>query len=947
MSSLDNTPSYICFGEHFLNSSSVQSFNFDDYNLASYNVRTNKKRGGTLILAKENTSFEETSIGKKLYKQDCFEVCTVKDKDTGLHICCLYKVPQDGIFNNFINNLECMLDYYFDKKCVILGDFNIDVTKTTNKYTVELLNLLSSYNFRPIIDCTTFIRGDHSSCIDNIITNLDNDCIVNTKVDHNNLADGHGALLCSVEMYGKSKDVPKKEVRKLRSLSKKNNILFRNYISKENWMSKGINNFIKTLHGIFNNSFPLKNIMIDKSKEVKSTWITKGVKTSSKMKRFLNSINKSCCDGSILTYRRNYLRIFKRVINLAKKSSLQRQLDKATNKSKKIWEVINKQTNGKRKLKTDNHIKLINGDHLVKEPEHIANLFCESFNLKPLKNDYNNIRAMKMLHENQRHSFEEMSSILVTPHMVNRIVKNMPSKKSAGYDEMPLGVIKDNIDLLSEPLAYLFNSCLQSSIFPEQLSIATITPIHKKGDKTNSQNYRPISVLPTVSKIFEKCVTEKLVEHLNKTKALSKRQFGYRKGVNTSIAMETLVEDVICKLNNKNKVLAVFLDLSSAFDTVEHELILKKLEFYGIRGELLNFFKSYLTNRYQFVEIKSVVNRRLGQIYDNVSNPNTLSKVRVTSRSKMVKVKSGVPQGSVLGPILFVLMVNDVVSYINNKVTNTDIVLFADDTNAVICDKSLNELEKKANLLVNGFKYWFDSNNLTLNSKKTSAILFKTTARDNDEINLYINNDKIDLTNKVKFLGVVIDENLNWKSELEEIENKISSACYALRSLRNQVDKKHLLMVYYALVESRLRYSIKLWGNSYKYNMTKAFIIQKRAIRMLVRIPPWESCRPHFKDLKILTAPSLYILLILCDFVKRGDFSTYKENVRTLNGIIPPPFHPRLQIAEHSTSYQEVKLFNKLPKDLKHIRHNFMMFRRRLKEFLLTNCYYSLEEYLC
>jgi hypothetical protein len=216
-----------------------------------------------------------------------------------------------------------------------------------------------------------------------------------------------------------------------------------------------------------------------------------------------------------------------------------------------------------------------------------------------------------------------------------------------------------------------------------------------------------------------------------------------------------------------------------------------------------------------------------------------------------------------------------------------------------------------------------------------------------DQLNICLNNVVIDVADSVKFLGVRIDAGLKWKEELDAVEHSISSACYALRSLREELTIEQLKVIYYALVESKLRYSIRLWGNSFKYNLNKALVIQKRAIRTIVRIPQWISCREHFLELGILTVPCLYVLVLLTDLVKNIlKYESIEEQdlrIQTRNKNLTPSFFPKLKVAQHSTKHQAVKIFNKLPPDLKNIT-NYKTFHKKLKAFLLRGCFYSIDE---
>lgn len=382
------------------------------------------------------------------------------------------------------------------------------------------------------------------------------------------------------------------------------------------------------------------------------------------------------------------------------------------------------------------------------------------------------------------------------------------------------------------------------------------------------------------------------------------------------------------------KVAALFLDLSSAFDTIGHELLLEKLEYYGIRGNVLGLFRSYLHNRKMFIEIKSINNDSMSEI---------------ATKSKMVDIKVGVPQGSILGPILFIIYINDFIQHVKNTNDSIKLILFADDTNAVISDNNLESLDISVNQALETMSDWLTANGLRINTSKTNAMLYRNNARNKDILNATLNGNVVQMVQVTRFLGVNIDETLKWKHELDDIENRISSACYVLRSLRDEADVKHLKLVYYALVESRLRYSILFWGRSYQYNIHTAFVQQKRAIRTMVRIRQQDSCREHFKRLGILTVPSLYILVLLTHFAKHiSDYETPDERIIrecTRRQDFNNTCIPHLNIVKQSSFYQSVAIFNRLPIGLKSLVYK-SSFKTVLKHLLLEGCYYSVDEFI-
>lgn len=926
-----NLPKYVCITEHFLNSNNIELFSLKNYNVISSNSRSKMKRGGSLIMGRNECIYEELQICKKLYKMIYFEVCGVRDKVTNINICCIYRNDDRKFFENFMEQLEKLLEHFFNKHCIICGDFNVDLLKD-NEQRAQFLSLLKCYNFRTLISSMTYSCRNAESCLDNFLTNLPETSVTDIGIEFNGLSDGHAGLFCSV-IYNKldrSKNLNKCIVVKRRVFNRKNNDTFRDQVIGVKWENLGVNDFLDVFNGIYRNSFQSENVRIKENCDSKLKWITRGIKKSSQMKRFLMSSDSATNHETVITYKNNYIRVYRNVIKAAKKKSVQSAIHKSKNSSKAIWQVVNKHRNKKTSNGRDKIVLEVNNKIVEKTQEIVevfSSKFCADVGL-PSKGDINKVR--NILQENTNNVLTDMRWEYITPLEILSIIKNMEKKKSTGTDEIPISVFKDNIDILAVPLAIFYNNCYEEGIFPEQLKLAKVIPVYKKGSKSDPQNYRPISLLSVLSKIFEKLIKSRLLKHLKNNNIINERQYGYQTNKGTDDAIDRLVDDVVISMNNKRKVAGLFLDLSSAFDTVGHEILLNKLERYGIRDKVLQLLRSYLENRKLLVEMRSIEN----------SSQNVY-------RSNLAEVERGVPQGSVLGPIFFSIFMNDLIDCIGRQFSDVGVVVFADDTSAIISATNIMDLESKVNAVLGGFRAWFAVNSLHLNMEKTQVMLFKTTSRNRESLN--VNLDGVDIKNVdwVKFLGVRVDCNLNWREELKAIENSVGTACYALRSLRDEVTLKHLTMVYYSLVESRLRYSIKFWGQSFAYNVKKAFVVQKRAIRTMVRIPSWQSCREYFIKLNILTVPCLYILVLLTDVVKHPEkYETHNERINrqgTRRKDLTKSIVPTLRVVKHSTRIQTVKLYNSLPKDLKSI-NDVQKFKRLLKKFLLEKCFYDVNE---
>ena len=273
---------------------------------------------------------------------------------------------------------------------------------------------------------------------------------------------------------------------------------------------------------------------------------------------------------------------------------------------------------------------------------------------------------------------------------------------------------------------------------PSALKIAKVIPIYKKGDKGEYGNYRPISLLPTFSKIYEKIIHKRLYSYVINRSIIYESQYGFRQGHSTVNAISELIENIIEGFDKQESTLAVFLDLSKAFDTIDHSILLKKLEFYGIRGKALDWFVSYLKNRQQFVSLDG-------------------------HNSETLDIKCGVPQGSVLGPLLFIIYTND----LPHTLKHSKSILFADDTNLFKTSKDISELFNHVNSDLKVITEWFYSNHLSLNTTKTHYVLFTLTKHNTTSQHIYLGGTLIERKQYVRFLGILVDDKLSWKYHID------------------------------------------------------------------------------------------------------------------------------------------------------------------------------------
>ena len=463
---------------------------------------------------------------------------------------------------------------------------------------------------------------------------------------------------------------------------------------------------------------------------------------------------------------------------------------------------------------------------------------------------------------------------------------------------------------------------MSTGLFPARLKYSEIIPIHKKGDKTDMSNYRPISLLPIFSKVFEKIIYKRMISHLNAHNLLAQEQFGFRKNSSTTLAAYNLMENIYRALNNKYIVGGIFCDLSKAFDRVNHDILLSKMDFYGIEGVAQKLIRSYLRGRYQRVIL-----------YENGSK----------CCSEWKEIQCGVPQGSVLGPVLFLLYVNDLPKIISDL---SKPVLFADDTSILIFDKNPATFKIRINNLFEMINEWFRKNELVINYEKTYFLQFKTKNSKNLNVQVSYLNNLIPSISNISFLGLKIENSLTWESHIDAVIDKLNRSCFAIRSVKSFLPLETLKMMYFSYVHSIITYGLIFWGNS--PHSIKVFRMQKRIIRIITNTTKRTSCRNLFQKLDILPLQAQYILSIALFVIVNKELFTFNSQMYNCSTRSTCDLHyPQTSLTQFQKGicYMGVKIFNHLPPKIKSMSNDLKNFKIQLTSFLLKSSFYTCDEF--
>ncbi|XP_065639571.1 uncharacterized protein LOC136072316 [Hydra vulgaris] len=751
--------SMICITETWCSDESCRinsSLEIPKYKLLSFERKTNKRGGGIITYIRND---QITKIREDLSTSDAdSEVFTIEitsNKSKNILVSTCYRPPEDCL--QYEKNANIKL--FFDE-------------------------MLQYYIF-PIINKPTRVTPTSITAVDNILTNSIFDTSLKAGIIKTDISD-HFPVFFSLTQDIKSINSCKIKIYK-RKINKFAIQQFKDSLSAEQWdkvyqecnlgnTNSAYNYFEKIFLKNYNMHFPIKEKLI-KEKYLKCPWITKGIKKSSKKKQKLYiKYLKNRSEANLNVYKQ-YKNLFEKIKKNSKKNFYSNKIKNSNGNIKKTWDIIKEIIGTKHCIKLftcTNQIVYLHKSNCL--PAQIVidnneyndyNVISEKFNsffvnigpnLASKIHCPNNSFETYLTSVNSELIFKELK-IDEFENAINSIKIN----KSPGVDDISSNIVANVSSQIRKPIFEIFKSSIKTGTVPDKLKVAKIIPIFKTGETFQINNYRPISILPIFSKILERIIYNRLYEYLIQNKLLDKKQFGFQSQHSTEHAVLDIVNSISDSFNKKQFVLGTFIDLSKAFDTINHDILLKKMEKYGIKNTTLDWFKSYLCNRQQCV----------------ISNDNKYS--------NLLEIKCGVPQGSILGPLLFLIYIND----LPQSLKKLDAVMFADDTSLFYSSASIENLFESVNDDLENLNTWFKVNKLSLNTEKTKYILFHSNHQKNNIPRmlplLKIDNINIERTKTVKFLGIIIDETISWKAHINTINTKIS------KTMLENTDKGRLL----------------------------------------------------------------------------------------------------------------------------------------------------------
>lgn len=875
----------IAITEIWIYDNEVNYFNIPGYTFL-YCTRPTRAGGCAIYV---HDSLQCNTIYKKDWNGNNVLGIGVSNGSTRFNVFSIYKKP-DSNFGDFMDVLNDIVNRY--KRSILLGDFNINLLNYGNDLEVnEYVETLLSAGFMILnkVDRqhTTRISNSVGTIIDHMVTDLITNAYTITLndthlTDHRYIA----ASMSCESSQSHSESIPTITIIDYENINETDLMSITNSTSFDIFNEK-LSSLIKT---------KTKTIIKKNISHTRTPWINSDILEFIKSRDFYYKLKKRYPEN---TYYNNKFKFYRNKVTyaskLAKKNYLTIQFEQNISDSKKFWALTNRTIFNKSNNKNE-VINLHYNNLLITDPFEVANTFNEYFvNVCP---------AHRSNYDSTKHIASPQSSLYLyktTSAEVLKIIDSLNSSSANGVDNISVKFLKRFSSNFTEKIADFINNSFSSGNFPECLKIARITPIHKSSNKLDVNNYRPISVLPVCSKIIEKAIQYRLNMFLINNNLINSNQFGFVTNSSTLAACTQLVTIIDTAIDKGLYTGCVFIDLRKAFDSIQHEILFKKLARIGITHNALKLFISYQSGRTQTVQL-------------------------VGKSSQYMSTHTGVAQGSILSTTLFSIFINDIFQL----QLKSKIQLYADDAVLIYENKDLLDLASNMQEDLNVINIWLNENVLRMNTKKTHYIIFeKNRSIDFSTFpDIVVDNQKINRVNSSKYLGLHIDSKLSWREHIKHIKNKINPIMFALRRLKYCIHTKAQWNIYNSYVMSRLLYLNPIWTGASATNLNEISILQNKILRIIHGVsrlhPTIDLYDATILPLEMINKYQLILLIfkIKYGYLKhnfeltyRGDIHNYETRRRS---------HFDVPRSRTNTGFKNViargyRLYNLLPSDIRRI----------------------------
>ena len=723
---------------------------------------------------------------------------------------CIYR-PPEGSIPKCLEELEILFEKLRNENKIIYigGDFNINLLNYPNDGNVsQFIELFLSLGLYPTINRPTRVSNSTNTLIDCIFTNFLGPATSGVIAD--TLVSDHFPIILSCNSDLKVSKPIKVNKRtfhpdRIKKFRKRLTVLFQNF-SHIDCPNEALNHFCNTIESEIDKFFPLceRHRKLTPLRPWIDNDLLQRINVKNEMqKKYLK--NKSGAEYVRFTSFRNKL---KSDIRIARRKYYQRLLQENQSNAKRSWQILN-EVSGRVGTRTCGVKQVHCNGQIITNQKKIADVLNDFFSSVGTK--INDSLPPSTADPSAYILNEVPETCFLDPVTSDEIRAILMELKDTGGTNNPIcsKVLKLLSPAIIGPISHIVNLTFKTGCFPDHLKISSVTPIFKQGIKEEPGNYRPISVLSPLSKIIEKCLKDRILSFLECKGVFSQSQYGFRSKHSTEHALIKFMDYATDELEKGNFVVGVYLDIKKAFDCVNFQILFKKLSKYGIRGKALELIQNYLRNRKQKVKLAD----------DN--GAMVFSELR--------NITCGVPQGSVLGPLLFLIYIND----LQNASALFRVITFADDTNLFMAAPSMQSLFQNVNMELDKIQAWFESNRLSINVSKTCFQLYsKRPIQDAPQIK--INNASVRRASSVKFLGVIVDEKLTFKEHIAYVAKKLSIGIGFLYRGREVLNYKQLTLLYNAILVPHITYCNLVWGINYPTYINKLYILQKRAARVIL-----------------------------------------------------------------------------------------------------------------
>lgn len=815
-------------------------------------------------------------------------------------IVCSYRPPSFRNVSNYLASVDNILAGISAKNVVFTGDINIDLMPCDlSASSQEYLNLMAMHGLRQGVNLPTRIN----TCIDHFMVKTQGSW--KTIVFEQPLTDHSPIMLYMSNAKPSRNDITFKKV--TINYEKINDLL-----SKESWedlfklntVNFATELFTAKILNLININTEIKSVT--KRNQPLKPWITRGVVRSIRKRDRLHlKVKKTPNNDKIRNKYLKYRNTCNNIIRNLKKEYYKNKLLKNQGNIKETWKIVKEVCNFNQ-VKVPSRDLLNIGNNPIDSLNKVNKYFTSiggtlaDKTLNMMKTTEKQLASLaKTVHSP---SFS-MSLIPTDPLEVKNIIFGLKSQSAPGWDKITTKFLKSSYPYIIEPISFICNLSFETGVFPALFKKAVVCPIFKSGDKTSPSNYRPISLLSTLSKILEKLVKKRVMNYLEKYNLLSQNQYGFREQKSTEDAVLRLTSLVTSYMDQRNKCVGVFLDLQKAFDTVSIPILLTRMENVGIRGLTLDWFGDYLSGRTQSVKVED-------------------------HTSESARCTYGVPQGSTLGPTLFLIYINELCC---TTLQGLDLLMFADDTVLLLHDKTWQSVTELAETCLSKVTEWLENSLLSLNTDKTKYMCYSITQAGNHssssglKIHSFPCNRStirsaqcscamLSRVETIKYLGVYIDDKLNWSTHIVSLASRVRKLIYVYKALRTVADVELLIRTYKALCECLIRYCICAWGSAAKTHIIRAERAQRALLKVILYLSFRHPTTAVYERANVLTVRKLFIYEGLQRFHKKA-IPNLPESFKRVDRI-PVPW-VKTRFAQKQFDVVVPQVYNKLAKILK------------------------------